>query len=323
MNTNTPQTPKTLNLRLSSTGAVAVAAAAGGAPRRFSGIANSGQPFALGEWQAVIDFSGIRLKDKTAFLIDHAGSRRAGVGSLSVTADGLYAEGTLLDNEHGRAVAEESDQGFPWEMSVYVQSGSVEELAAGVKETVNGNEVAGPVLIMRNCVIREVSFTAVGADGNTHATALSAGGAPLPFDYQPKKQEQSSMTADEQKAFDDLKAEVEALEKENAELKKAKKKSDVDAKLSAAGFTQGADGKFGGLTESTYNLLLSVDADQAAALIGDLKPAEAALSAPAAAKPPVPEALLADNQAAGEPPAQGAKLSIATGKSSLNGGMYV
>ena len=97
----------------------------------------------------------------------------------------------------------------------------------------------------------------------------------------------------------------------------------MDAKLSAAGFAQGADGKFGGLTESTYNLLLSVDAEQAAALIGDLKPAEAALSSHAPAKPPVPEALLADNQAAGEQQAQGAKLSIATGKSSLNGGMYV
>lgn len=320
---DTNNTPKTLNLRLSSTDAVAVAAVSGDAPRKFSGIANSGKPFGLGAWMSVIDFTDIKLKDKTAFLIDHMGSKRAGVGSLSVTPDGLYAEGTLLNNEHGRAVAEESDQGFPWEMSVYVQSGSVEELGAGVKDTVNGREVTGPMLIMRKCVIREVSFCAVGVDGNTHAVALSDNGEPQPFDYQPKKQEQLSMTADEQKAFDDLKTEVEALKKENAELKKAKKKSDVDAKLSAAGFTQGADGKFGGLAESTYNLLLSVDAEQAAALIGDLKPAEAALSSHAAAKPPVPEALLADNQAAGEQQAQGEKLSIATGKSSLNGGMYV
>lgn len=320
---DTNNTPKTLNLRLSSTDAVAVAAVAGDAPRKFSGIANSGKPFGLGAWLSVIDFADIKLKDKTAFLIDHMGSKRAGVGSLSVAPDGLYAEGTLLNNEHGRAVAEESDQGFPWEMSVYVQSGSVEELSAGAKDTVNGHEVTGPMLIMRNCVIREVSFCAVGVDGNTHAVALSDKGEPQPFDYQPQKQEKLSMTADEQKAFDDLKAEVDAMKKENAELKKAKKKSDVDAKLSAAGFTQSADGKFGGLAESTYNLLLSVDAEQAAALIGDLKPAEAALSAATPAKPPVPEALLADNQAAGEQQAQGAKLSIATGKSSLNGGMYV
>lgn len=320
---DTNKNPQTLNLRLSSPDSVAVSAINGEQVRKFSGIANSGKPFGLGAWQSVIDFDGIKLKDKTAFLIDHAGSKRAGVGKLSVTPDGLYAEGTLLNNEHGRSVAEESDQGFPWEMSVYVQSSSVEELGAGVKTSVNGNEVTGPMLIMRNCVIREVSFCAVGVDGNTHAVALSDSGEPQLFDYQPRKQEQLSMTPEEQQAFDDLKAEVDALKKENAELKKAKKKSDVDAKLSAAGFTQGADGKFGGLTESTYNLLLSVDAEQAAALIGDLKPAEAALSAAAPAKPPVPEALLADNQAAGEQQAQGAKLSIAAGKSSLNGGMYV
>ena len=317
MNTKTP--PQSLNLRLSSSDAVSVVAALGDAPRQFSGIANSGRPFGLGAWQSVIDFDGIKLKDKTAFLIDHQGSKRAGVGSLSVTPEGLYASGTLLNNEHGQAVAAESDQGFPWEMSVYVQSARVEELSAGAKASVNGHEVIGPMLIMRDCQIREVSFTAVGVDGNTHAVALSDKGEPQEFNYQPCSQEQLSMTPEEKQAFDSLKAEVEALKVENANLKKANKKADVDAKLSAAGFKLSEDGKFGGVSDATYGLLLSAEPEQAAALIGDLKPTEAALSA----KPAVPAALLADTEGgkSDQNPAE-VKLSVATA-TGLNGGQYV
>ena len=318
---DTNNTPKTLNLRLSSADAVAVAAVSDGGPRRFSGIANSGLPFGLGTWQSVIDFDGIKLKDKTAFLIDHEGSRRAGVGSLSVTPEGLYAEGTLLNNEHGRAVAEESDQGFPWEMSVYVQSGSVEELAAGVKASVNGNEVTGPMLVMRNCVIREVSFTAVGVDGNTHAVALSDIGEPQPFDYQPRKQEQLSMTPEEKAEFEQLKADKARLEQENAELKLSAHTAQIDAKLSAAGFGKDAEGKFAGISEATYGMLLSADAAASEAVIADLKAGRAA-SAAAQTKPAVPEALLSDTQAGGGQDA-GVKLSAAVGKSSLNGVSYV
>ena len=82
---NTKTLPHTLNLRLADSGSLQLQAAGeDAAPRRFSGIANSGRAFGLGSWQTVIDFDGIKLKDKTAFLLDHSGSKRAGVGRLSV-----------------------------------------------------------------------------------------------------------------------------------------------------------------------------------------------------------------------------------------------
>lgn len=311
--------PQTLNLRLSSDAEVSFGAETQ-QDRRFSGTANSGRPFGLGTWQSVIDFDNIRLKDKTAFLIDHDGGKRAGAGSLKVTSDGLLAEGVLLNNEYGRAVAEESDQGFPWEMSVYVQAARVEELAAGAKLNVNGREVAGPMLIMRDCAVREVSFTAVGCDGNTHAVALSDDGKPRAFDYQPK-QEHLSMTPEEKAQFDQLKADKEKLEQENADLKLSAYKALIDAKLSAAGFKAGADGKFEGVGEPTYKLLLSAPLADAEAVIADLKPAQAALSDKP--KPEVPEVLLSDTQGGTDPQAGEAKLSVAVGKSSLNGGAYV
>lgn len=308
MNKKTP----TLDLRLSEGAQWQIAPLAGDAPRRFSGIANSGRPFGYGSYQMVVDFDGIRLKDKTAVLIDHDGRQRAGVCTLSVVPDGLKADGVLLDNQHGQSVAAESDAGFPWEMSAHVQSSRVEELSAGATAQVNGHTLTGPMLIMRECAIREVSFTAVGVDGNTHAAALS--GLNLPT--QPVKDCKMSMTPEEKAEFDQLKADKAALEQEVADLKKRKKKADVDGKLSAAGFKQDAEGKFSGLSEATYSMLLSADDNTLAAVIADIapKPQE---------KAPVPAALLSDTggQASGE---GGVKLSAATGESSLNkGARYV
>lgn len=244
----------------------------------------------------------------------------AGVCSLSVTADGLIAEGSLLSNEFGTQIAEAADQGFPWEMSVYAQAESYEELAAGAVLSVNGNEVTGPAVILRRCTIREVSFTAVGVDSETEAVVLSDG-SPLPDIF--KQPLELSMTQDEKQAFDDLKAEVDTLKAEKAEVEKklkeaeaAAKKNQVKAKLSAAGFKEGEDGKFEGLSDATMTVLLSADIEAAEAMIADLKP-KAAQSA-------VPPALLSEGAGKDESEHAGAegKFSIASHKGLL-GGSYV
>ena len=78
-----------------------------------------------------------------------------------------------------------------------------------------------------------------------------------------------SMTPEEKAEFDQLKADKAALEQEVADLKKRKKKADVDGKLSAAGFKQNTEGKFSGLSDATYSMLLSADDDTLAAVIAD------------------------------------------------------
>ena len=264
MNKKTP----TLDLRLSEGAQWQIAPLAGDAPRRFSGIANSGRPFGYGSYQMVVDFDGIRLKDKTAVLIDHDGRQRAGVCTLSVVPDGLKADGVLLDNQHGQAVAQESDAGFPWEMSVFVQSDRVEELSAGASVEVNGQTVTGPMMIMRGCAVREVSFTAVGVDAQTHAAALSGFATPI----QPEKENTMSMTPEEKAEFDAMAAKLAALEAEKAELQQSKQKAETDAKLAAAGFKKGEDGKFSGLSDATYAVLLSADPAALDAVIADIAP---------------------------------------------------
>lgn len=301
---NTKTSP--LNIKLSAALPVALATRADDV-RTFKGVANSGKPFGYGGTQTVVDFEGLRHKASVPVLLEHSPVKMAGVCRLSVTADGLIAEGSLLSNEFGTQIAEAADQGFPWEMSVYAQAESYEELAAGAVLSVNGNEVTGPAVILRRCTIREVSFTAVGVDSETEAVVLSDG-SPLPDIF--KQPVELSMTPEEKQAFEDLKAEVDALKAEKAEAEKklkeaeaAAKKSQVKAKLSAAGFKEDGDGKFQGLSEATLAVLLSADPEAATAMIADLKPKAAA---------DLPKVLLSDGYTP-EQEAEG-KFSISTVK---------
>ena len=301
MNTKTP-----LEIKLSAAQPVALAGRADEV-RTFKGTANSGKPFGYGGTQTVVDFEGLRHKASVPVLLEHSPVKMAGVCRLSVTADGLIAEGSLLSNEFGTQIAEAADQGFPWEMSVYVQAESYEELAAGAVLSVNGNEVTGPAVILRRCTIREVSFTAVGVDSETEAVVLSDG-SPLPDIF--KQPVELSMTPEEKKAFDDLKAEVDTLKAEKAEVEQKLKAAEaenrkirVKAKLSAAGFKEDVDGKFQGLSEATLAVLLSADPEAATAMIADLKPKAAA---------DLPKVLLSDGHTP-EQEAEG-KFSISTVK---------
>lgn len=294
MNTKTP-----LEIKLSAAQPVALAGRADEV-RTFKGTANSGKPFGYGGRQTVVDLEGLRHKASVPVLLEHSPVKMAGVCRLSVTADGLIAEGSLLSNEFGTQIAEAADQGFPWEMSVYAQAESYEELAAGAVLSVNGNEVTGPAVILRRCTVREVSFTAVGVDSETEAVVLSDG-SPLPDIF--KQPVELSMTPEEKKAFDDLKAEKAEVEQKLKEAEAENRKIQVKAKLSAAGFKEGEDGKFQGLSEATLAVLLSADPEAAAAMIADLKPKAAA---------DLPKVLLSDGNAP-EQEAEG-KFSISTVK---------
>ncbi|MDO4879584.1 MAG: hypothetical protein Q3966_09905 [Neisseria sp.] len=277
--------------------------------RRFAGIATSGRPFGYGDYRLAVDLADIAYKAQTAVLLEHDPHRAVGVCALSVGADGLKAEGTLLDNEHGREVAAAADQGFPWEMSAYIQAQSVERLSAGQSLTLNGREVTGPLEIMRRCTVREVSFCAVGADGNTQAVMLSDGSP-----YQPQQQTtESSMTEDEKKAFDDLKAEVETLRQEKAAAQTAAHRAQVEAKLSAAGFVKQADGAYQGLSAAAVQVLLSAKAEDVDVLIADFGGGRA--------KAAIPPDLLTGGEAARQSE-NDVKLSVAEAKGSL-GGSYV
>ncbi len=238
-------------------------------PRHFSGVANSGKPFSHWGEMTVVDLDKIQFSEKMPILLLHDREKRVGVGSLSVENNQLLVNGTLLSNDDAQKIAEDADDGFPFQMSAHVIPDSVEQVKTGTVQ-VNGQTLSAPLNILRNCKIIEVSFTPTGVDDQTSATVLSDDGSQNP---NPQPQE-TTMTEEEIKA---MKAENEQLKKDKAEQKKTidelkakKKKADVDAQLSQAGFSKNDKGEFDGISQSTVEILLSLDNDKSTAMIADL-----------------------------------------------------
>lgn len=145
--------------------------------RTFSGIAYSGEVI-TDHWywdRIVFDLDSMQIKGRIPALLDHSTRQRAGaINSHSIDhQNGLTVSGDLMSNEFGTQVAQDSDDGFPWQMSVRIEPSAVEEIQAGASVTVNGKLHQGPITVFRGGRIREVSFCALGADDNTNAVAAS------------------------------------------------------------------------------------------------------------------------------------------------------
>lgn len=150
--------------------------------RKFAGVAYSGNVI-NDHWywgNVVFDLSSITVAAKLPALIDHDRAQRCGyVTESSISNEtGLSVAGNLLSNASGQAVANDSDEGFPWQMSVHIEPASVEEFGSGTTVNVNGQTFNGPITVFRNSKIIEVSLTATGWDGDTSAVAMSRGNKP-------------------------------------------------------------------------------------------------------------------------------------------------
>lgn len=154
-------------------------AAAADGLRKFSGVAYAGGVI-TGHFywgRVAFDLATTRFAERVPILIEHDRSQRAGFGQLSADAatGDLRITGTLLGNAHGQAIATEADAGFPWQLSVHIEPGSIEEIGEGFTTTINGRAVTGPLTVFRNSLIRETSFTPTGADSLTHARVFASG----------------------------------------------------------------------------------------------------------------------------------------------------
>ncbi len=236
-------------------------------PRQFSGVANSGKPFEYYGQTCVVDLDNIQFSEKLPILLLHNRDKRVGFGSLSKEDNQLKITGTLLNNDDAQKIAQDADDGFPFQLSAHVVPNSVEEVKTGTVE-VNGQTLSAPLSILRNCKVIEVSFTPTGVDDQTSATVLSDDGS----QSNPKPQsEETTMTLEEALAqIEKLEEKNKALEEENAELKAKKKEADVEAQLSQAGFAKNKQGEFDGISTATIEVLLSLDDDKSKAMIADL-----------------------------------------------------
>lgn len=147
---------------------------------RFKMVANSGNiiPNHYFWGNLGIDLEGIKLgRQKKPALRDHDPQKIIGfTDKIEINEDGqLVAEGFFTDKtEDGRLALELSLDGFPFQASIYVPPSEILKVPVNDYAYVNGQRLDGPGHIFKKSTLREVTFTAMGADEATEAgVALS------------------------------------------------------------------------------------------------------------------------------------------------------
>ncbi len=145
---------------------------------RFSMTAYTGGPMSVGYWDApvVIDLAGLAIPSRhIPIRLQH--DPEAGVGHtdrLEVAAGELVAEGVISRaTDAARDVVESARRGFPWQASVGAAIKKYEFVKGGQSAVVNGRSVAGPVYIMREATLGEISFVDLGADSATSVSVAA------------------------------------------------------------------------------------------------------------------------------------------------------
>lgn len=213
--------------------------------RTFSGTAYSGEVI-TDHWywdRIIFDLDSMQLKGRIPALLEHRSSQRAGaINTHSISHQtGLTVSGDLMSNEFGTQVAQDSDDGFPWQMSVRIDPSAIEEIQAGSSVSVNGKSHQGPITVFRGGRIREVSFCALGADDNTNAVAASH--APKNFN-QPEDTDVTEL--------EKAQARIQELETKNSELKTQNKQfaaAKREAEITALGKDLGKEFSAEDITE--------------------------------------------------------------------------
>lgn len=139
----------------------------------FTGVAYSGglirQPWS--DCPVVMDLAGTRLSAQIVLLFNHYNSPDYRLGEMDVKNDRkqLSVSGSIDTETRMGAGIVSSGKKYEWQLSIGTGPAErMEYVAAGQTVTVNGRELTGPLNIVRECELREVSVVAVGADSNTH-----------------------------------------------------------------------------------------------------------------------------------------------------------
>jgi hypothetical protein len=200
--------------------------------RKFSGTAYGGgvvadHPF----FDAVIfDLASTRFQTPAPALLSH--NKPIGVIENAALTNNITITGRLFSDidDDAKRIGDTADRGMPWQMSVGIWPGSIENVAAGTTVSVNGKEFAGPLTIFRNNRIRETSFVPIGADDSTNAAFFSVSeGGQRPQKFTVSNPEgEATMPQIDQAEHDRI---VAAKDAEIAEL--SKQVGDLNGKFSA------------------------------------------------------------------------------------------
>jgi hypothetical protein len=157
------------------------AAASGERLPTFEMLAYAGAPLKLGNINApvVVDLSTLTSTASLPALRDHKISQQVGhVERLENDGRTLTASGVISSTStYATEIVADHKNGFVWQCSIGADPGQLEFVARGERVTVNGQSHDGPVYVSRDTLLREISFTAVGADHHT-TVAIAATAKP-------------------------------------------------------------------------------------------------------------------------------------------------
>ena len=159
----------------------------GDKPVRCTGVAYSGGSFRQW-WSALpcyVDLSGMRMAEQVCLMYDHDYDPECRLGVIEAKNDGKTL---TIDGEFdtGNPLAQSiirSGRKFNWQLSIGAENVKVERVDEGTVETINGNTVNGPALVVRESVLREVSIVAIGADAKTSMEIRASLMAPEPDEH--------------------------------------------------------------------------------------------------------------------------------------------
>ncbi|TWT40504.1 Mu-like prophage major head subunit gpT [Phycisphaerae bacterium RAS1] len=173
------------------TATITAAAADGKQPRFSATVYNGGviRPHWTYGDKCVIDIAGAVFAEPIAALLDHDPEKIVGQ-SQAVTSDGQSIQvdgivtGDWKDKEDPAGkVALHAGNGFVWKASVGGAYERVEFIEAGGTIELNGRTIAGPMHVIRACVINEFSFLSCAADGTTSARVAAAAAKEMRVDF--------------------------------------------------------------------------------------------------------------------------------------------
>lgn len=253
---------------------------ADGEKRKFNGVAHSGLPY-VNRWgeKSIIDLLGVQFAQKIAVLQEHDPNKRIGFATLKVENNQLLVEGEFLNNDLANELFKDGKDGFPFELSIYSEPLSVEYLAYGANDFINGAEYQGEMRITRKALIREVSFTPIGVDKNTHANLLSQSNQnPEGVVKMDKTQIEklSARNAELEALQKELLSTNKTLQEENEQLKNKMAQSELNEQLSQAGFKRNEKGEWD-LSPNVLSALLRANKEERTDLLSAIKPASKGL----------------------------------------------
>jgi hypothetical protein len=159
-----------------------IEAAGGSKIRKFNLLAyTGGKAYLPGRSMPVVfDLSTMKMVDgmPIPLLLDHDSTQPVGhTESIKINASSIMGVGyASAETEWRDRVVQSAANGFQWQLSVGVVTdrSNLVEVPEGRSENLNGQLLTGPFVIARYAELREITFTATGADAGGAVAKLAA-----------------------------------------------------------------------------------------------------------------------------------------------------